>query len=115
VEDAFDLAAEIGVAGRVGDVDARVLPLHGSGLGQNGDAALALQVIGVHGALGDLLVFTEGAGLLQQAVDQSGLAVVDVGDDGDVAELHGAFSGRARRLARSRNDRDSWFGTLKNL
>jgi hypothetical protein len=26
-----------------------------------------------------------GAGLLQQAIDQGGLAVVDVGDDGDVA------------------------------
>ena len=29
----------------------------------------------------------EGAGLLEELVDQRGLAVVDVGDDGDVAEL----------------------------
>jgi hypothetical protein len=33
--------------------------------------------------------------LLQQAIDQRGLAVVDVGDDGDVAKFHGSSSGRA--------------------
>ena len=58
-------------------------------LGEDGDAALALEVVGIHRALGHLLVVAEGAGLLQQPVDQGGLAVVDVGDDGDVAELHG--------------------------
>jgi hypothetical protein len=34
VQDALDLAAEIGVAGGVDDVDAGVLPLHRGGLGQ---------------------------------------------------------------------------------
>ena len=57
-------------------------------LGEDGDAALALEVVGIHRALGHALVLAEGAGLLQQAVDQRGLAVVDVGDDGDVAEVH---------------------------
>jgi hypothetical protein len=47
-----------------------------------------LEVVGVHHALGDALVFAEGAGLLQQLVDERGLAMVDVGDDGDVAQVH---------------------------
>jgi hypothetical protein len=34
----------------------------------------------------NLLVGGEGAGLAEQLVHQGGLAVVDVGDDGDVAE-----------------------------
>src|SRR5690348_16872472 len=34
-------------------------------------------------SLGNLLVVAEGAGLAQQRVDQGGLAVVDMGDDGD--------------------------------
>jgi hypothetical protein len=51
-EDALDLAAEIGVAGRVDDVDAR-------------------------------------AGLLEKPVDEGGLPMVDMGDDGDIAKLHG--------------------------
>ena len=61
-------------------------------LGEDGDAALALDVVGVHHPLGDVLVRGEGAGLPQQLVDQRGLAVVDVGDDGDVAQGAAAWS-----------------------
>ena len=89
VQDALDLTAEIGVAGGVDDVDAGVLPLHRGRLGQNGDAALTLQVVGVHGAIGHLLVLAERAGLLEEFIDQGRLAVVDVGDDGDVTKIHG--------------------------
>ena len=72
----------------------------GAVLGQDGDAALALQVVAVHHALGHLLVVAEGAGLAQQLVDQRGLAVVDVGDDGDVAKFagHGAYPDRENRV-----------------
>ena len=45
----------------------------------------------VHHALGHLLVVAEDVGLLQHAVDQRGLAVVDVGDDGDVADVLPCF------------------------
>ena len=88
VEDALDLAAEIGVAGGVDDVDAAAVPDERGDLGEDGDAALALEVVGIHRALGDPLVVAEGARLAQQHVDQRGLAVIDVGDDGDVAEVH---------------------------
>ena len=89
-QDPLDLAAEIGVAGGVDDVDADVLPDHRGRLGENGDAALALEVVRIHHPLGDALVVAERARLLQEAVDQRRLAVVDVGDDGDVAKLqHG--------------------------
>src|SRR6202035_136797 len=86
-------AAEIGMARRIDDVDAGVLPLHRGCLGQNGDAALALQIVGIHGALNLALVVAVDAGLLQQAVNQRGLAVVDVGDNGDVAKFHSCSSG----------------------
>jgi hypothetical protein len=67
----------------------RVFLPHDRGrLGEDRDAALALQVVRVHRAFGDALVLAERAGLLQQAVDQRGLAVVDVGDDRDVAQVH---------------------------
>ena len=61
--------------------------MHGRVLGQNGDAALTFDVAGVHDAVGHLLVFTENAALLEHFIHQSGLAVVNVGDDSDVADI----------------------------
>ena len=90
---ALDLAAEVGVARRVDDVDAvvgvgaLVEPLDGRVLGQDRDAALALQVVRIHDPLAELLARVERLALAQQLVDQRGLAVVDVGDDRDVAQV----------------------------
>ena len=94
LEGALDLAPEVAVAGGVDDVDLGVAVVDGGVLGQDGDAALALQVVGVHDPLAVLLVGAEHPALLQQRVHQGGLAVVDVGDDGDVAKVHGSPAGR---------------------
>src|SRR5699024_7487447 len=90
----LDLATEVGVTRGVDDVDNEVaavlagtLAAHGGVLGQDGDALLAFEITGVHHAVSDTTVVVEHAGLLQHGVDEGGLAVVDVGDDGDVAEL----------------------------
>ena len=82
----LDLAAEVGVAGRVDQVDAHALPLDRGRLGEDGDAPLTLLVVGVHHPVDERLVGAEHAGGAQQGVDQGGLAVVDVGDERDVAE-----------------------------
>ena len=87
LEDALDLAAEVGMARGVDDVDLHALVLDGDVLRQNGDAALALLVVGVEHALLDLLVLAEGIGRAQKLVDEGRLAVVDVSDDGDVANV----------------------------
>ena len=44
------------------------------------------QIVAVHDALIHLLVSCESAGLAQELVDEGGLAVVNVGNDGDVAK-----------------------------
>ena len=87
---AGDLIAEVDVAGGVDEVELvgfAVLGLvhHAHGVGLDGDAALALEVhvvqhLVVHLAHG------ERAGELQQAVGERRLAVVDVGDDGEIAD-----------------------------
>ena len=86
-EDALHLAAEVGVARGVHDVDLHVAVLDGGVLGQDGDAPLPLQVPGVHDPVLDLLVGPEGAALLEHFVHEGGLAVVNVGDDGDVSKV----------------------------
>ena len=92
-EDALDLGAEIGVAGRVDDVDvgglaARWRPFDRGALGEDGDPALFLEVVRIHRALFDALVVAEGARLAEQLVDERRLAVIDVRDDRDVAKVH---------------------------
>ncbi len=84
---AFDLAAEVGVAGRVHDVDLQIAVANGRVLRQDRDALLALQVHGVHDPLAHVLVRAERAGLPEHGVDQRGLAVVDVRHDRHVADV----------------------------
>ncbi len=87
---ALHLAAEVRVTRGVDDVDVRAVVLDRAVLGQDGDTALFFDVVRVHHALGDLLVLAERAGLAEELVDQRGLAVVNVGNDGDVAKrAHG--------------------------
>ena len=91
IQNPFDLAAEIGMAGGIHDIDARVLPHHRGRLGQDRDAAFALEIIGIHRALDHALVLAERARLLQQPIDQRRLAVVDMRDNGDVSKIHCEF------------------------
>ena len=84
---AFDLAAEVGVAGRVHDVDLQAAVANGRVLREDRDALLALQVHGVHDADVHVLVLAERPGLPEHGVHERGLAVVDVSHDGDVADV----------------------------
>ena len=75
------------MAGRVDDVDLRPAVANGCVLGQDRDALLALEVHRVEDALGNVLILAEGARLPKESVDECRLAVVDVRDDRDVADL----------------------------
>ncbi len=87
-QDALHLAAEVGVARRIDDVDPRVLPCNRRRLGDDRDPALLFEIVRIHDPLGDPLILAEGAGLLEQAVHERRLAVIDVSDNGDIAQLH---------------------------
>ncbi len=58
-QDAFHLAAEIGVAGGVDDVDAHAVMFDAGAFRQNRDAALAFDVVAVHRAFGRGLVVAD--------------------------------------------------------
>ena len=83
--------AEVGVAGCVDDVDPdrlvaiRVVQRDSRVFRKDGDAALTLQLVGIHDALTHLGLLVEGVGLLEHGVDQCSFAMVNMGDDGDVA------------------------------
>ena len=87
-EDPLHLATEIGMAWGIDDIEANILPDHRRTFCKNCDAALTLQVVGVHRPLGNLLVGAERARLTKQGIDQGCFPVIDVGDDGDVTNIH---------------------------
>src|SRR5262249_52617507 len=86
-ERALYFTAEIAVTRRIDDVDLGVVEEQRGVFRENGDAALAFQVVGVHHAFDDFLIGAENAALAQHGVDEGGLAVVDVRDDCDVANI----------------------------
>lgn len=86
------------MAGRVDDVDRDALRvtvflgkrsgvLDGRVLCEDGDALLALQVVGVHDAVRHFLALVEHMGLLKHGVDQRGLAMVDVSYDCNISNI----------------------------
>jgi hypothetical protein len=97
LEGLLDFVMEIHVAGRVDEIEhealaggvffALVVVEDGDGRRLDGDAALALQVHVVEDLVLELAL-GDCARPHQQAVGERGLAVVDVGDDGEVADLH---------------------------
>ena len=93
------------MAGRVDEVEDVVLAILGAviqahGLGLDGDAALALDVHRIEHLLLHVAQL-EPAGLLDQAVGKRRLAVVDMGDDGEIADVG---EGRCHSRACSRGD-----------
>src|SRR5207253_9692991 len=97
LQDALDFAAEIRMAGRVDDIHLRAAQDERDVLGQDGDAALALQIVGIENALAAQLAGAEHARLTQQLVHQRRLVVVHMGDDGnisDVVTLHATLNKR---------------------
>ncbi len=90
IKDALDLTAEVGVARRVDDVDLHVAVTDRGVLREDGDAALALEIIGIHDQVAGGVRVAKNVRLLQEAVHERGLAVVNVGDDGDVAQVRAA-------------------------
>jgi hypothetical protein len=87
LENALHFAAEIGVTGGVDDVDVIILVLERGVFGLDRDAFFALEIHRIHDAFDDGLVGAKGARLAEELIHERGLAVVNVGDNGDVANL----------------------------
>ena len=90
---ARDFVGKIYVAGRVNQIELIGLAIlrgvgHADGVGFDGDAALAFEVHGIED-LGLHFARSERSGELEQAVGERRFAVVDVRDDGEIADVLG--------------------------
>ena len=90
-ERAVDLVGEVDVAGRVDQIEDVILAVAGAiiqphRLRLDGDAALALDIHGIE-HLFDHFARFEPAGELDQPVGERRFAVVDMGDDREIADI----------------------------
>ncbi len=81
---ALYLSAKVAVAGCINNIDLHIVIENGRVLGQNGDAALALQIVRVHHPFDDVLVRAKRSTLLQHGVHERGLAMIHVGNNCDI-------------------------------
>ena len=86
-QDTLDLAAEIGMARRIDDIDLHTVIIRRCVFGKYGDAALTLKRVAVHHAFLDDLIVPEKAAELEHFVHKRGLAVVDVRNDGNIPQV----------------------------
>ncbi len=88
IQDAFHLAAKIGVAGGVDDVDFNILVNHRYVFGNNGDPAFAFQVVVVQNQIPFVFAIAEKLAMMHDFVHQRGFSVIDVGNNGNVPDVH---------------------------
>ncbi len=91
LERAGDFVGEIDVAGGIDEIQLVDLPIfrfveEANGMGFDRDATFAFEVHGIQD-LGHHFALGEGTGMFQKAIGEGGLAVVDVGDDGEVSNV----------------------------
>ena len=94
---ALNLAPKVRVTGGVDEVDFDIVPRGADILGQNGDAPLAFEVVVVEDEFASVFSFVNDVALVDDLVDEGGLAMVDVGDDGHVADSAHEVGGCGRK------------------
>ena len=85
LENSLDFPAKIRMPRRVDNVDFCVAVENRSVFGHDGNSALTLEIVRVHDAVNDLLIFAVNAGLLEHLIHERGLSVIDVRNDGNVS------------------------------
>ena len=84
-ENALDFSGEVCMSGRIDNVDMVVAPRNGAVFGANGDAALPFDLVVIHDPLFDACVRSENLSRPEDRIDERRLAVIDVRDNGDIA------------------------------
>jgi hypothetical protein len=81
------LTTKVSVTRGIYNVYVVTVPVNSGVFGQNGNTTLFLLIVGVHDSLNIPTTGVQRAGEVQQFINQSSLAMVNVGDNGDVADF----------------------------
>jgi hypothetical protein len=87
IQTAFDLTAEISMAGSINDVDLNVAVPNGRILCHDGDAPFPFEIHGVHNPLRYFLMLAECPRLLEHGINKGSFAVIDMGNNGNISYI----------------------------
>ena len=87
IENALHLAAKVRMSRRIHNIDLDIVVENRSILRKNCNSPLALDIPRVHHALIDLLIRAKNVTLTQHCIDQGRLTVIDMCNNGNVAQL----------------------------
>ena len=87
IQNTFYFAAEIGMARRVDDIDLDAFMHDGRVFGQDRNAPFPFDIAGVHDSFGNLFIGAENVALLKHCVDQCRFAMVNVGNNCNIANI----------------------------
>ena len=88
------------MAGSVDDINFGAVPVDGGIFGENGNAPLFLQVVGIHNQLriGAELLGELGLGLLQKSIHQRSFPMINMGNNGYISNVfHNPVKSRPMR------------------
>ena len=75
------------MAGCVDDIDLNTIIIDGSVFGKDGYSAFSFEIVRVHDSFFNHLIASEYTALLQKAVYECCLAMINVSDDGYVSDI----------------------------
>ena len=87
VQNPFYFAAKVSVPWCIQNVDLATIVNYGSIFCQDSNATFPFLIIGVHDTFLHHLIGTENPALFQHGVDQRGLTMVYVGNDGNITQI----------------------------
>ena len=87
LQNTFNLAAKVGVARGINNINFGVFILDSRVFCQNGNSALSFQVIGIHHAIDHRLILAVDTALFEHLIHQRRFTVVDVGNDSNISQI----------------------------
>ena len=110
LQHSFDFAAKVGVAGCIDNVDFRAQIVERDIFGENRNTTFPFQVVGIENTVLLYLGLAELTTGFDQAIDECRLAVVNVGDDSNVANVRpsGVHSDSLSGLPRGKRTLGNW-------
>src|SRR5207237_265210 len=87
VQNALNLTTEVGMSRSINNIDLNATIDDSSIFSENSNTPLTFLIVGIHDQFAHLLILAEDVALFEESIDQRGFAVIDVGNNSNIADI----------------------------